>query len=437
MRRSLVVVLSVLAALLTACDDGGGSAGGDGEERTVLVDFRHDEFAAAFLQYYPENLQIRPGDTVQFRQAWTGEPHSVTFGKAVDDTMELFEQFIAYESVDDALAAGESQADIDRFTEGFSKLSAMTEEFQPTNAGAQPCYVDDPDDVPVMRDIDSDDIDAEVECPTKGRKQPAFTGRQGLYNSGFIPYSGERGNSFTVPIAEDAEPGTYRYFCNYHFIFMGGAVEVVEPGTDIPSQADVSKQARREIDEDAAKALENVREAKALDVGDEIEVMTSPGPDAPPDAEPEPGDPIVLPLSGRAIDEESMVIINEFFPRNFTAKVGEKVTWTLDGSLHTVSFNVPKYFPILTVDDDTGEVEWDPRAYEARGFDIERPLPDFGTEYEAVDVDAGRWDGGGGFHSSGGLVPGDTFSVTFTKAGTYPYACVLHPQMVGTLEVER
>ena len=35
----------------------------------------------------------------------------------------------------------------------------------------------------------------------------------------------------------------------------------------------------------------------------------------------------------------------------------------------------------------------------------------------------------------GALLPGDSFSVTFTKPGTYPYACVLHPQMVGTLEV--
>ena len=50
-------------------------------------------------------------------------------------------------------------------------------------------------------------------------------------------------------------------------------------------------------------------------------------------------------------------------------------------------------------------------------------------------VDVGTWDGKGGFHSSGALEHGDRFSVTFTRPGTYSYACVLHPQMVGTVVV--
>jgi plastocyanin len=33
------------------------------------------------------------------------------------------------------------------------------------------------------------------------------------------------------------------------------------------------------------------------------------------------------------------------------------------------------------------------------------------------------------------LVPGQTFSHTFTEAGQYPYFCVLHPNMVGTVSV--
>jgi len=76
-------------------DDDGGSAAGGGEERTVLVDYRHDQFASAFLRYYPEQVKVRQGDTVRFKQAWTGEPHSVTMGKVVDDlfaNMELLEK---------------------------------------------------------------------------------------------------------------------------------------------------------------------------------------------------------------------------------------------------------------------------------------------------------------------------------------------------------
>jgi plastocyanin len=48
-------------------------------------------------------------------------------------------------------------------------------------------------------------------------------------------------------------------------------------------------------------------------------------------------------------------------------------------------------------------------------------------------VDAGRWDGSG-FLSSG-VQPGGTYTVTFTRPGTYPYACLIHPRMVGEVVV--
>src|SRR5688500_7293072 len=92
--RRLMVLACAMALVMAGCggDDGGESAGGDGEERTVLVDYRHDQFASAFLRYYPEQVKVRPGDAVRFKQAWTGEPHSVTFGRVVDElftNMEL------------------------------------------------------------------------------------------------------------------------------------------------------------------------------------------------------------------------------------------------------------------------------------------------------------------------------------------------------------
>ena len=432
MRRTLLIVLALLATALTSCGgDEGASSSGDGEERSVLVDFRHDEFAGAFLQYYPEQLKVRPGDTIQFRQAWTGEPHSVTFGKFVDDFSELFERYFEYESVEDAVAAGESQADIDRFVESYTKLSAMADSFVTVPAGAEPCFIEDAADAPVMRDIETDAIDRDAACPEEGRKQPAFNGRQALYNSGFIPYSGNRGNSFTMPIASDAEPGTYRYFCNYHFVYMSGSVEVVAAGTEIPSQAEVSRQARKELEADAARALERVRDANSRKVGDTIRDVTG-GPEGESVSE------VTLPLAGKNIDPETPVIINEFFPRKFSAKVGEKVTWTVDGATHTVSFNVPKYFPVFTVA-DSGTVSWDPKSYEAVGFDVPPPeedRPESDEEEVPREIDAGEWDGSGGFHSSGALDHGTRFSVTFTKTGTYPFACVLHPQMVGSLTVK-
>jgi plastocyanin len=35
-----------------------------------------------------------------------------------------------------------------------------------------------------------------------------------------------------------------------------------------------------------------------------------------------------------------------------------------------------------------------------------------------------------------GLPPIDSFSVKFTKAGTYPYMCAVHPWMTGAVEVK-
>src|SRR5213595_39690 len=42
-----------------------------------------------------------------------------------------------------------------------------------------------------------------------------------------------------------------------------------------------------------------------------------------------------------------------------------------------------------------------------------------------VTSDTAVWD-------SGNIAPGGTFVRTFTTAGTFPYHCTIHPQMVGT-----
>lgn len=42
---------------------------------------------------------------------------------------------------------------------------------------------------------------------------------------------------------------------------------------------------------------------------------------------------------------------------------------------------------------------------------------------------AGTWN-------SGNIAPGGNFSVTFQSAGTFPYQCTIHPNMVGTVTVQ-
>lgn len=424
--RRWLVVACALALVAAGCggeDEGGATASG-GEERTVLVDYRHDQFASAFLRYYPEQVTVRQGDAVRFKQSWTGEPHSVTMGRVVDELFANMDLLEKYDSPEAALADGVTQEKIDEVLGSLGKVPGMTgdgyEVYQP---GAQPCYIEELGDIPQWIDIETDEIDESAECPEDGLEQPAFTGRHGLYNSGFIPGEGEGANTFVLPIAEDAQPGTYRYYCNYHWTQMSGTVEIVEAEATIPSQEAVNRQARKEIDQDAEVALEKLEEAKAAKT-----VESSVG-------------NLSLPLAGREADEDFAVIINEFLPRKVEAKVGQPVTWTFDGIAHTVSFNVPKYFPVFTVEEDSREVEWNPKSYEPVGWKVpQRPEegPDGGPddEPEPRKVDVGTWDGGGGFRSSGALDPGESFTLTFTKPGTYSYACVLHPQMVGTVAVK-
>lgn len=73
---------------------------------------------------------------------------------------------------------------------------------------------------------------------------------------------------------------------------------------------------------------------------------------------------------------------NAFSPASITVKVGDSVTWTNNDSLsHTV-----------TADDNS--------------------------------------------FASSDLANGATFSFTFTKAGTFPYHCSIHPSMTATVVVE-
>jgi plastocyanin len=414
--RRVVLVMVLAVSLLAGCGSGDTSTAGGGEVRTVLVDYQHDEFASAFLRYYPEKVTVRPGDTVRFKQQWTGEPHSVTMGQVVDKVFGYAELLQKYDSEEEALADGVSQETVDDVLRTMARIPGMLEweAGEVYQQGAQTCAIDDLDDVPAFTTPD-DEIDPDATCPNLGEPLPAFNG-QGLYNSGFIPYTGEKGNVFDVPLADDLEPGTYMYFCNYHWLQMSGQIEVVDKGSAIPSQSEVSSQARREVLEDAKLPLQQVREARKTKGGSKI------------------GD-LEVPLAGRQADEDFAVIINEFLPKNAGAKVGEPVTWTFDGAAHTVSFNVPKYFPIFDVRKD-GTVFRNPNAYEPVGVEVperEEGPPD--EDPPSLEVDAGEWNGKGGFLSSGELYPGDKFTITFTKQGTYPYACVLHPQMVGTVEV--
>jgi plastocyanin len=42
----------------------------------------------------------------------------------------------------------------------------------------------------------------------------------------------------------------------------------------------------------------------------------------------------------------------------------------------------------------------------------------------------------GGVWNSGTIAPGNSFSMSFPNAGSFPYHCLIHPNMVGTVTVQ-
>jgi len=437
LRRLTTVLVTVMATGgLAACSDSGSTEGA--QTRTVLVDYNNDEFAVSVFAYYPKKLTIRPGDTVEFAQKWTGEPHSVTMGRLVDEHMApLIALFDRVLENPDEFPEGEPEEFI-AFDEALP-YSFGQEGIGLSQNAAQPCYVTDSEfDGAYPGDGDT---------PCENRTQPDFSDDYTIYNSGLIPFEGVKGNTFEVKLADDLDPGTYSFYCNVHGALQYGQLDVVAAGSDIPSAGDVAKEARRQAEHAIDPMGQAFREAlrggtvAAGETG-EIEIDTA--------GKNLVGVPTPFFTEGRFVHG----IVNEYVPRNLETKVGDKVTWTFMG-FHTISFNVPKYFPIFTVGDD-GKTEMNPQAEPATGGWPDRPEPEGGGEEpeegdggeeggeggeggpggDPVDVDAGRWDGEG-FKSTGlSYGEGDTFSVTFTKAGTYTFACLIHPEMIGKVTVK-
>jgi plastocyanin len=414
------------ALLLVSCS--GTQAGGGGERRQVLVDYVHDEVASSFLLYFPRNVTLHPGDIVEFRQEWTGEPHSVTMGTMVDEMMEVAGPLIEEYGDQEEEPPPEVLEQFEAAMEGLPWM-LPDDPSQPVNQNAaQPCYLEE----------GGPPEDPATPCAEEDQVQPAFDGTQSYYNSGFIPYEGPGGNEFTVELADDIEPGVYSYYCNLHGPGQTGTITVVDEDEPIPSAADVARQAREEI-EAAARPLVDVFERARS--GQITELF---------------GQPLEPPLAGIVPEEPPVhAIVSEFIPETVRANVGEKVTWTFVGP-HTVSFRVPSYFSQMTVEDD-GTVIFNPQTLlpvNGPGYPPppDQPPPSAGQGDEAsqaegeppadadleppepVAVDAGEWDGEE-FISSGLFFDG-TYSITFAEQGTYPYACLIHPRMVGTVVVE-
>ena len=371
----------------------------------MQVDYRNDEFPSHYWRFFPGSIEAHPGDEIVFRQQWTGEPHTVTLGTVVDGSIPkvaaLEKKYERYGDNPPADVASAAEKEFAEATKGLPLFDPYKD--AAAQNAQQPCYLD----------TGAPSTDPNTPCPKTAQRQPEFTGRQTYYSSGFIAPSGASGNTYRVKLADSIKAGTYHFYCIVHHPYMQGEIVVKPKGAKVQSQSAVDRRALAEINALSVplkKAYSNVSKGT---------VTTS-------------GSTLRAPIAGFHSGEEFTVAVDAFVPKEVAAKVGRPVTWNILGA-HTVSFGVPKYFPIYFVDAD-GTVRRNPQVDRAAGGSPPAPPVDF--LHPTYRVDGGTYSGQG-FYSSGllGSEPYSTYTLRFARPGRYRYACLVHPAMVGFVVV--
>ena len=128
-------------------------------------------------------------------------------------------------------------------------------------------------------------------------------------------------------------------------------------------------------------------------------------------------------------------------PDTLSVKVGNTVKWLPVGA-HTLTFGSTEAQRVFVSKSPDGAVHLNQDAFGPVGGPgaPEGPPPSGPPDPTAppTPIEGGPYDGTG-LKSSGLLqsFPGQlvTYSVTFTKAGSYQYVCLVHPDMKGTINV--
>ena len=374
----------------------------------MRVDYDHDEFATQFIKYFPDSIQVHAGDTVIFSQDWTGEAHTVTLGTMVDESLSvtrpLFEEWgeVPEDQIPpevlDAYYTAECSVPVLFGCEEEPTEQESTDNEEINQTIAQPCLIE-------QGSLPEDG----APCPIQ--ELGPFDGTEAYYNSGFIGLETEEENIFELKLSDSIEPGEYNIFCSVHGSFHSGTMQVVPSDQPIPSSSEVNLQTREELNE----VVEPFRQV--YERANEGQFVFG-------------GEAFTGNFSG-LMDERVEGLLNEFIPETIEAEVGEPVTWLMFGP-HSISFDVPEYFPIYERLED-GTVLANEEVYPPAGG---APEVDEADSVDPIVVDGGTWDGTD-FWSSGVLYSDAyvEYTLRFSAPGTYRYACLIHPPMVGTVTV--
>lgn len=389
-------VIALCVALgAAACSSGSSSTAG--AKRTIQVDAKTSGFVAVVNDFFPLNLEARPGDTIHFVAPHISEPHTITLGTLVNAAVQKLQQLGPNATVAQQLTTTELQQLPDVLPHRVSKKGAPSV----NHSAAEPCFLD-------SGTPPTSETGGAPACPK--RKQPDFDQSKSFYNSGALIHDGD---SFTMRLSPKLRPGSYGVIDLIHPTVMRGTITVGPPGAKPPSPAAQQQAAGQQKDEVSNSLQPTVQLLRG-----------------------KTGTTIGAGLSDPTINDAHVA---EFGPASTSVPVGGTLTWSFTGT-NTVSFNAPAGAQGLLRRASNGTVELNLAAWEAKGMTVPPDVLTYPPPDNAppVTIDGGKWDGTG-FLSTGTLnavSPGAvSVTLTFTKPGTYHYACLVHTGMAGTVVV--
>jgi plastocyanin len=229
--------------------------------------------------------------------------------------------------------------------------------------------------------------------PTNTSTSPNDFDPHKYFNSGWL------GEDASVDVAFNVA-GDFKFLCLVH-PGMELAISVAGQPIDVQSQADLDKAAKAQSD-----AL--IATGKAIIAGYQLTKTTDTSGAANWNAQ-----------VGGGVGQADLL---SFLPGTIQIATGDTVTWTATaGTPHSVTFGTEP--DLLTqISNPNGGPKLNALAPGA-------VFPAGGNTFSGGNVHSGLLD------NSGALPAGKSFSLKFTKAGSYTYNCIVHEGMTGTVVV--
>jgi plastocyanin len=396
--RYVSAALALASLVVAACAPGTGGGTSAATTYDVQVDNKSTAFNFQATAYFPDAFKVHPGDTIRFKAIDRGEPHTVTFGTMVDAAVASLAK----------RPAPAPNAPPPPEPPELAKLPTLIGDppaLPVAQSAAQPCFLA----------TGAPPSDVKAACAKDQQSQKDFDGTQTFFNSGWLAPD----QIFALKLADGIKPGTYSFICLLHRDTMTGQLTVVDKGQPA----------------DTADALKGKSDKQLTDLVAKLKGPVDASAKATPDRA----------QAGLLTPEANNIQALIFAPKDIAIPVGGSVTWTILGP-HTITFNPPQDAVGVLAKAADGTVSLNFKALGPAGGPGQPPppappaagAPPPPPPPGPIVIDAGKWDGKG-FHNSGIFVSFPPvifgYKLTFTTAGTYPFRCVIHPDMEGTVKV--